>query len=56
MFIMKNRKRLYDDAMSARFGFLLIGYKSQLWYWEFVIIYRKIFIVLISVFLANISD
>ena len=55
MFILRNRKFLNDDTMKSRFGFLLLGYKPYLFYWEFIIIYRKIFIVLISVFLSTVS-
>jgi len=42
--------------MRSRFGFLLLGYKSNLFFWEFIIIYRKIAIVLISVFLSTVSN
>ena len=52
---MKNRKDLNEKTMNDRFGFLLLGYKSHLFYWEFIIIYRKIAIVLISVFLSTLS-
>ena len=55
IFILKNRKFLLEKAMKIRFGFLLMGYKPHLYYWEFVIIYRKIFIVFISVFLSPVS-
>ena len=56
MIILKNHKHLDEDTMNSRFGFLLVGYKSRLYYWEFIIIYRKIFIVLISVFLSTVSN
>ena len=42
--------------MINRFGFLLKGYKPHLYFWEFVIMYRKIVIVLISVFLSTVSN
>ena len=54
-FILKNRKRLHEDSMKSKFGFLLLGYKPHLFYWEFIIVYRKIFVVLISVFLSTVS-
>ena len=56
LFILKYRKNLQEKAMITRFGFLLLGYKSDLYYWEFIIIYRKIVIVLISVFLSTVSN
>ena len=56
IFIMKNRKHLEDDRVKARFQFLLVGYKPNLYYWEFVIMYRKMGIVLISVFLSTVGD
>ena len=55
MFLLKNYKRRNDDLMKSRFGFLILGYKPHLYYWEFIIVYRKIFIVLISVFLSTVS-
>ena len=55
IFILKNRQNLTDKANKIRFGFLFHGYKSHLFYWEFIIIYRKIGIVLISVFLSTVS-
>ena len=56
IFILKNRQHLNDEGMRSRFGFLLLGYKSNLFFWEFIIIYRKIAIVLISVFLSTVSN
>ena len=55
-FILKYRHKLHENSMIKRFGFLLKGYKPHLFYWEFVIIYRKIVIVLISVFLSTVSN
>ena len=56
IFILKYRQHLKDKDMLTRFGFLFLGYKSHLYYWEFIIIYRKIVIVLISVFLSTVSN
>ena len=56
MLILKYRHNLRDKDMVTKFGFLLLGYKSHLYYWEFMIIYRKIVIVLISVFLSTVSN
>lgn len=42
--------------MKKYFGFLCLGYKPHLYYWEFIIIYRKISLIMISVFLSTVSD
>ena len=41
--------------MKSTLGFLYLGYDDHRFYWEFVILYRKISIAFISVFLASIS-
>ena len=35
------------------FGFLYNGYKKEYYFWEIVIMYRKIAIIFIAVFIAN---
>ncbi|CAG9311412.1 unnamed protein product [Blepharisma stoltei] len=54
-FLYKNRKHLDSINVRLRFGFLFNGYKSRSYFWEFIILYRKILIVCCSVFLANVS-
>ncbi|CDW73142.1 UNKNOWN [Stylonychia lemnae] len=41
--------------IKTRLGFLFNGYKIKTFYWEIVILYRKILIVMITVFLSSIS-
>jgi hypothetical protein len=41
--------------VKAQYSFLYLGYKMSHFYWEFVILYRKLLIAFISVYLANIS-
>jgi len=41
--------------VKERFGFLYNGYKPHAYYWEVVIMYRKIALIFISVFLSSIS-
>ncbi|CAG9321985.1 unnamed protein product [Blepharisma stoltei] len=53
--IMKNKDRLNDINIRIKYGFLFNGYKSRSYYWEFVIIYRKIIIICCTVFLATVS-
>lgn len=43
------RKKLDSEKIKFRFGFFYIGYNPSLYYWEFVIIYRKIFTICISI-------
>ena len=51
----KFRKRLNEVNVKVRFGFLYNGFEKTEYYWEFVIMYRKIVIICCSVFLGNIS-
>jgi len=37
--------------VKEKFGFLYRGYKKQFYYWESVIMYRKILLILIQVFI-----
>ena len=46
----KNRRRLHLDYYRVVFGFLYNGYKQRRFYWEFMIMYRKILLVSVSVF------
>lgn len=50
-------KRRTLDMLETRihFGFLYNGYRTQRFYWEFIILYRKIIIITIAVFVLNIS-
>jgi len=38
-----------------KYGFLFLGYKSSTYYWEFIIMYRKLSIAFVSVFLDSVS-
>lgn len=51
--LLRDRKRLDDIPTKLKFGFLYIGYRKPCFIWEFVILYRKIAIVFVSVFLAQ---
>lgn len=54
-FLWKNHRNLESISVRLRFGFLFNGYKNRSYYWEFVILYRKILIICCAVFLANVS-
>ena len=52
-YLFKNRKNLGNILIRKRLGFLFNGYTKSEYYWEFIILYRKIIIISCSVFLAN---
>ena len=51
----KRRRFLNQDQNRVIFGFLFNGYKKATFFWEFLIMYRKVLIISIVTFLANIS-
>lgn len=51
----KNRKDLELPAIKAKYGFLYHGYHSNRYYWEFVIMCRKILIISIALLLRSAS-
>lgn len=55
VFLYKNRKDLNDISEKLKYGFLYKGFKSEVYYWEFIIFLRKILIISCSVFLQNVS-
>ena len=48
-------KTLLDVSTLSIYGFLYNGYKFRTYYWELIILYRKISIVFVLVFLGIIS-
>lgn len=55
LIIIKNHRELTYISIKAKYGFLYNGYKPERFYWEFVIIYRKILVIFISVFISTVS-
>ena len=53
--ILKNRNRRFEEVIKLKYGFLFLGYDDGSFYWEFVIMSRKVTIAFISVFLESIS-
>lgn len=51
----KEKERLDTEAAKIKYGFLYNGYKRDNYYWEIVIMYRKILCLFISVFLNEIG-
>ena len=56
LIVMAKRKRyLNRDNNRVIFGFIFNGYRKARFFWEFIIMYRKILIITIVVFFAQIS-
>jgi len=53
--LVRARMKLHELPQRVKFSFLFKGYDPKWFYWEFVILYRKIAIVSVSVFLAPMS-
>ena len=51
----KDRERMDTLAVKQKFGFLYNGYKRTNFFWEIVIMYRKILMIAISVFMNRIG-
>jgi hypothetical protein len=49
----KQRKRLTKLEVKEKFGFLYNGYQKDFYYWETVIMYRKITMIVIAVILQT---
>ena len=49
------RDKLKMNWVKERYGFLYNGYKPHAYYWEIIIMYRKIALIFIAVFLSSIS-
>ena len=53
-FLMAKEKSKLDTVETRmKFGFLYNGYKLEYYYWEVVIMYRKIILIFIAVFIQN---
>lgn len=51
--LIRNSATLKELTTKEQFGFLYNGYKKEFYFWEIVIMYRKIIIIFISVFLST---
>lgn len=54
-FLRRLRKKLDYISVRLKFGFLFNGFNKSHYYWEFIILYRKILVICCSVFLATLS-
>ena len=55
MGLVVQRKKLNNLSVKLRFGYLFKGYKVTKFYWEFIIIYRKLLIIVIATFLSGVA-
>ena len=53
--IVKNRSNLNQEDFKGKYGFMYNGYRPNSYYWEFIIMYRKIIVIFIQVFLAQLG-
>ena len=53
--LVSSKRMLSDPLIRVQFSFLFKGYRAEWYFWEFVILYRKIVIVCTSVFLTTVS-
>ncbi|CDW79545.1 UNKNOWN [Stylonychia lemnae] len=51
--LIKQRMKLENFDTRQKYGFLYRGYRKEYFYWEIVIMYRKILIIFTSVFVSN---
>jgi hypothetical protein len=51
--LIKRRARLNDLLMKCRFGFFYNGFKRTHFFWEFLILYRKMFVICLVVFIES---
>jgi len=49
------RHRLNDEKIKGKYAFLYRGYKDNKYYWEFIILMRKVILIVVLVFLSMVS-
>lgn len=55
MMLLRNRNKMGTYEFRLKFGYITNGYRPEMYFWEFVILYRKIAIITVAVFLASFS-
>jgi len=55
VYLCKKKRELDNLMMKLKYGFLFSGFRKSKFYWEFVIMYRKIIIICCVVFIGNFS-
>lgn len=55
LLLVQSKHILNDSSLRLQYSFLYKGYRADWYFWEFVILYRKILLVCVSVFLTTVS-
>ena len=48
----KNKLKLQDPSITEKYSFIYAGYRAETYYWEFIIMVRKVAIISINVFVT----
>ena len=51
----RNKDNLHELIWRTRYGFLLKGYRADSYYWELIVLYKKIGMIILIVFCSNVS-
>ena len=51
LLLYESQDQLYTKTIKSKYGFLFNGYQPSSYYWESVIMYRKVAMIFVSVFL-----
>lgn len=54
--LVKYREKLLSYKIKSRYGWLYEGLNSRNFYWEFVVTYRKVALIALSVFLVDVGS
>ncbi|OMJ77444.1 hypothetical protein SteCoe_22963 [Stentor coeruleus] len=54
-FTFKNKMKFEQLEIKQRYGYIIAGYNYERFYWEFVIMYRKVFVISASLFFGSLS-
>lgn len=55
LLLKRQRRRLKTPVVKAQFGFLFLGFQEKCYYWEFIVLIRKVSLVAVYVFLSAAS-
>lgn len=55
LLLKRKRRKLKNAIVKAQFGFLYLGFTEKMYYWEFLVLTRKVSLVAINVFLSPAS-
>jgi len=53
LILFKNTAKFDNEEFKRSYGFLYLGYKKRKYFWELIILYRKLAMIFISVFMST---